>query len=81
MKMEKNIMAVKCFGSEFLLFDNIQVVEKYGYNIKEIKKKLKRKRKNIFDGYHWEILNENDWNYYKELSQEEVMNNLIKYLK
>ena len=74
-------MAVKAYGSEFLLFDNIQVVEKYGYNIKEIKKKLKRKRKNIFDGYHWEILNENDWNYYKELAQEEVMNNLIKYLK
>ena len=74
-------MAVKAYGSEFLLFDNIQVVEKYGYNIKEVKKKLKRKRKNIFDGYHWEILNESDWIYYKELAQEEVMNNLIKYLK
>jgi len=81
MNIEKNIMAVKAYGSEFLLFDNIQVVEKYGYNIKEVKKKLKRKRKNIFDGYHWEILNENDWNYYKELAQEEVMNNIIKYLK
>ena len=81
MNIEKNIMAVKAYGSEFLLFDNIQVVEKYGYNIKEVKKKLKRKRKNIFDGYHWEILNESDWIYYKELAQEEVMNNLIKYLK
>lgn len=74
-------MAVKAYGSEFLLFDNIQIVEKYGYNIKEIKKKLKRKRKNISEGYHWEILNESDWNYYKELSEEEAMNNLIKYLK
>lgn len=74
-------MAVKAYGSEFLLFDNIQVVEKYGYNIKEVKKKLKRKRKNIFDDYHWEILNENDWKYYKELSEEKSMNNLIKYLK
>ena len=50
MKIEKNIMAVKCFGSEFLLFDNINIVEKYGYDIKQIKKKLKRKRKNVFDG-------------------------------
>ena len=81
MNTEKNIMAVKAYGSEFLLFDNIQIVEKYGYNIKEVKKKLKRKRKNISEGYHWEILNENDWNYYKELAQEEVMNNLIKHLK
>lgn len=81
MNTEKNIMAVKAYGSEFLLFDNINIVEKYGYNIKEIKKKLKRKRKNIFDGYHWEILNENDWKYYKELSEEKIMNNLIKYLK
>lgn len=74
-------MAVKAYGSEFLLFDNINIVEKYGYNIKEVKKKLKRKRKNISEGYHWEILNESDWNYYKELAQEEVMSNLIKYLK
>jgi len=74
-------MAVKAYGSEFLLFDNIQIVEKYGYDTKEVKKKLKRKRKNIFDGYHWEILNENDWNYYVELSEEKSMNNLIKYLK
>lgn len=81
MKIEKNIMVVKCYGIEFLLFDNINIVEKYGYNIKEIKKKLKRKRKNVFDGYHWEILNENDWKYYKELSEEKSMNNLIKYLK
>ena len=81
MKIEQNIMAVKAYGSEFLLFDNIKIVEKYGYNIKEVKKKLKRKRKNIFDGYHWEILNESDWKYYKELSEEKVMTNLIKYLK
>ena len=81
MNTEKNIMAVKAYGSEFLLFDNIQVVEKYGYDTKEVKKKLKRKRKNIFNGYHWEILNENDWNYYKELSEEKSMNNLIKHLK
>ena len=81
MNTEKNIMAVKAYGSEFLLFDNIQIVEKYGYNIKEVKKKLKRKRKNISEGYHWEILNENDWNYYVELSEEKSMNNLIKYLK
>ncbi len=74
-------MAVKAYGSEFLLFDNINIVEKYGYDIKQVKQKLIRKRKNIFDGYHWEILNENDWNYYVELSEEEVMNNLIKYLK
>ncbi len=74
-------MAVKCFGSEFLLFDNINIVEKYGYNIKEVKQKLKRKRKNVFDGYHWEILSESDWQYYKELSEEKSMNNLIKYLK
>ena len=80
MNIEKNIMAVKAYGSEFLLFDNIQVVEKYGYNI-EVKKKLKRKRKNISEGYHWEILNENDWNYYVELSEEKSMNNLIKHLK
>ena len=81
MKNEKNIMAVKCFGGEFLLFDDIQVVEKYGYNIKEVKKKLKRKRKNVFEGYHWEILNDSDWQYYVELSTEKSMNNLIKYLK
>lgn len=81
MKIEKNIMAVKCFGGEFLLFDNINIVEKYGYDIKQVKKKLKRKRKNVFDGYHWEILNESDWQYYVELSEEKVMNNLIKYLK
>lgn len=79
--METNIMAVKECGSEFLLFDNINVVEKYFYNIKEIKKKLKRKRKNVFDGYHWQILNDNDWQYYKELSEEKVMKNLIKYIK
>ena len=81
MKIESNIMAVKCFGGEFLLFDNINIVEKYGYDIKQVKQKLKRKRKNIFDGYHWEILSENDWQYYKELSEEDSMNNLIKYLK
>ena len=81
MKNEKNIMAVKCFGGEFLLFDDIQVVEKYGYNIKEVKKKLKRKRKNVFEGYHWEILNDSDWQYYVELSTEKSMNNLIKYHK
>ncbi len=81
MMNEKNIMAVKCFGSEFLLFDDINIVEKYGYNIKEIKKKLKRKRKNVFNGYHWEILNDSDWQYYQELSTEKSMNNLIKYLK
>ena len=81
MKIEHNIMAVKCFGSEFLLFDNIQVVEKYGYNIKEVKKKLKRKKKNIFEGYHWEVLSESDWQYYQELSTEKSMNNLIKYVK
>ena len=81
MKNEKNIMAVKCFGGEFLLFDNIQVVEKYGYDVKQVKKKLKRKKKNVFDGYHWEILNENDWKYYKELADEKSMNNLIKYIK
>ena len=45
MKIEQNIMAVKAYGSEFLLFDNINIVEKYGYNIKEVKKKLKRKRR------------------------------------
>ena len=81
MNIEHNIMAVKCFGSEFLLFDNIQVVEKYGYNIKEVKKKLKRKKKNIFEGYHWEVLSESDWQYYQELSTEKSMNNLIKYVK
>ena len=53
MKIEHNIMAVETYGSEFLLFDNINVVEKYGYNVKEVKKKLKRKRKNISEGYHW----------------------------
>ena len=47
MKNEKNIMAVKCFGGEFLLFDDIQVVEKYGYDVKQVKKKLKRKKKNL----------------------------------
>ena len=81
MKIEKNIMAVKCFGGEFLLFDNINIVEKYGYDIKQVKKKLKRKRKNVSEGYHWEILNDSDWQYYVELSEEKVMNNLIKYLK
>jgi len=81
MKNEKNIMAVKCFGGEFLLFDDIQVVEKYGYNIKEVKKKLKRKKKNVFNGYHWEVLSESDWQYYVELSEEKSMNNLIKHLK
>jgi len=81
MKVERNIMAVKCYGSEFLLFDNINIVEKYGYNVKEVKQKLKRKRKNVSEGYHWEILSESDWKYYKELSEEKVMNNLIKYLK
>ena len=81
MKVERNIMAVKYYCSEFLLFDNINIVEKYGYNIKEIKKKLKRKRKNVSEGYHWEILNDSDWKYYKELSEEKVMNNLIKHLK
>ncbi len=81
MKNEKNIMAVKCFGGEFLLFDDIQVVEKYGYNIKEVKKKLKRKKKNVFEGYHWEVLSESDWQYYQELSTEKSMNNLIKYVK
>ena len=81
MKIEKNIMAVKCFGSEFLLFDNINIVEKYGYDIKQIKKKLKRKRKNVFDGYHWEILSDGDFKYYVELSEEKSMNNLIQYLK
>lgn len=81
MKIEHNIMAVETYGSEFLLFDNINVVEKYGYNVKEVKKKLKRKRKNVFDGYHWQILSDNDWQYYKELSEEKIMNNLIKYLK
>lgn len=74
-------MAVKCYGSEFLLFDNINIVEKYGYNVKEVKQKLKRKRKNVSEGYHWEILNDSDWQYYVELSEEKVMNNLIKYLK
>jgi len=81
MKNEKNIMAVKCFGSEFLLFDDINIVEKYGYDVKQVKKKLKRKRKNVFNGYHWEILNDSDWQYYQELSTEKSMNNLIKYLK
>ena len=81
MKIEHNIMAVETYGSEFLLFDNINVVEKYGYNVKEVKKKLKRKRKNISEGYHWQILSDNDWQYYKELSEEKIMNNLIKYLK
>lgn len=81
MTIEKNIMAVKCFGGEFLLFDDIQVVEKYGYNIKEVKKKLKRKKKNVFEGYHWEVLSESDWQYYQELSTEKSMNNLIKYVK
>lgn len=81
MKIEKNIMAVKCYGSEFLLFDNINIVEKYGYNVKEVKQKLKRKRKNVSEGYHWEILNDSDWQYYKELSEEKSMNNLIKYVK
>ena len=56
MNIEKNIMAVKAYGSEFLLFDNIQIVEKYGYDIKQVKQKLKRKRKNIFNGYHWAIV-------------------------
>ena len=74
-------MAVKCYGSEFLLFDNINIVEKYGYNVKEVKQKLKRKRKNVSEGYHWEILNDSDWQYYKELSEEKSMNNLIKYVK
>ncbi len=81
MNIERNIMAVKCYGSEFLLFDNINIVEKYGYDIKQVKKKLKRKRKNVFDGYHWEILNDSDWQYYKDLADEKSMNNLIKYLK
>ena len=81
MKVERNIMAVKCYGGEFLLFDNINIVEKYGYNVREVKQKLKRKRKNVSEGYHWEILNDSDWQYYVELSEEKVMNNLIKYLK
>jgi len=81
MKVERNIMAVKCYGSEFLLFDNINIVEKYGYNVKEVKQKLKRKRKNVSEGYHWEILSESDWKYYVELSEEKSMNNLIKHLK
>ena len=81
MKIEHNIMAVETYGSEFLLFDNINVVEKYGYNVKEVKQKLKRKRKNVSEGYHWQILNDNDWQYYKELSEEKIMTNLIKYLK
>lgn len=81
MKNEKNIMAVKCFGGEFLLFDDIQVVEKYGYDVKQVKKKLKRKKKNVFNGYHWEVLSESDWQYYVELSEEKSMNNLIIHLK
>ena len=81
MKIEKHIMAVKCYGSEFLLFDNINIVEKYGYDIKQVKQKLKRKRKNVSEGYHWELLSESDWKYYQELSEEKSMNNLIKYLK
>ena len=74
-------MAVKCFGGEFLLFDDIQVVEKYGYDVKQVKKKLKRKKKNVFNGYHWEVLSESDWQYYVELSEEKSMNNLIIHLK
>lgn len=81
MNTEKNIMAVKCYGSEFLLFDNINIVEKYGYDIKQVKQKLKRKRKNVSEGYHWEILSDGDFKYYQELADEKSMNNLIKYLK
>lgn len=79
--IETNIMAVKNYASEFLLFDDISVVKKYGFDIKQVKQKLKRKRKNSFDGYSWQILNDGDWKYWKELSEDKTMNNLVKYIR